>query len=145
MAFFVPLVFCLFGYARECRLVIWVRVFLRYEQGVFGLGFWCVKRFLLLVLLLVVVQYVGAGSSAGWRSDLFLLVIILIGILWFVVFDVFFYSIPKGSSLARLPSRTSLCERVPNTAAPFVFGHYLCDLVSVTLYMQPWTPEIGSV
>ena len=106
--------------------MIWVRVFLRYEQGVFGLGFWCVKRFLLLVLFLVVVQYVGAGSSAGWRSDLFLLVIILIGILWFVVFDVFFYSIPKGSSLARLPSRTSLGERVLNTAAPFVFGHYFC-------------------
>ena len=104
--------------------MIWVRVFLRYEQGVFGLGFWCVKRFLLLVLLLVVVQYVGAGSSAGWRSDLFLLVIILIGILWFVVFDVFFYSIPKGSSLARLPSRTSLGERVLDTAALFLFGHY---------------------
>ena len=71
-------------------------------------------------MLFVLVQYVEAGSSAGWRSNLFLLVIVLIGTICFVVF----YSIPKGSSLKRLPSRTSLGEHVPDTAALFLFGHY---------------------
>ena len=98
--------------------MIWVRVLLRDEQGMFPRGFWCVKG------LFFVLQYVAPGSSAGWSGNGLFFVIVLIGILGFVVIDGFLYSIPKGSSWARLSRRTSLGESVPNAAALF-FRHYL--------------------
>ena len=103
--------------------MIWVRVLLRDKQRIFSRGFWCVKG--LVVLVVFVLQYVALRSSAGWCRNVFFLVILVVGILGFLIFYVFLYGIPKGSSWAGLSGRTSLGQSVPNAATLFLFRHYL--------------------
>ena len=97
--------------------MIWVRVLLRDKQRMFARGFWCVKGLVVLVVFVVfVLQYVAPRSSAGRCRNVFFLVILVVGILGFLIFYVFLYGIPKGSSWAGLSARTSLGQSVPNDA-----------------------------